>query len=164
MKGIHLMILGAALVPMSLSLVSDVSAGGGGVASCGTGSTSGSTKIVGTLSVSATLNINTNQYDEADFLFRLEKGGVAKFFRVHIPSFPLNGLSAEEVVCVPLTSSILEAGTMVQNILTDFAPGKAALRITDRSVSSAEPLTTAVVVPNLATHAVTMMDVVLYAQ
>jgi hypothetical protein len=160
MKATQLLILGSVLA-MSINMISEASAGQGGVGACAVNNPgSGAVAIRGVLAVDVTLP-STN-----DYLWRFEKSGVANFYRLTIVR-PLQGMSAEEVVCTGINDPLnpnLDVMALERKILDKYAPGKTHLVITDKSVTNAEPLDTGVQIPNNSAHAITMMDVILYAQ
>ena len=142
--------------------------GGGGIPTCLVGNPGGGALAIrGVLAVTVTSMVGTSLPQDADFVLRLERSGVMRFYRSHQVT-PLSGLSAEEVVCRAvdqINNSDPAVAILVGQILTDFGPGKTRLVITDKSVTNAEALTNAVVVPGtIPAHAASMADVLLYAQ
>jgi hypothetical protein len=164
MIAMRIIIIGIVMSVISLTMGSDVWAlGGGGTPTCQVGNPgAGAVAIRGVIVVET---INASAPTEVDYLLRLERSGVVKFYRMR-QFTPVNGLSTEEVVCRAVDPSGPEPGVVgpvVAAILADFAPGKTRLLITDKSVSNAESPGNNTVILN-SNNAISAGDVILYAQ
>lgn len=144
----------------------------GGAVSCLVGKHGpGAVKLRGTVAVDVTSNVGSvGGEQDVDFVVRLERSGLTKFFRLHLMTPALTGLTHEEIACrifnpddTSDTDTISAVTAFVQQILTDFGlTGKTVLVITDKSVSDSESLAGTVFGP--APHQGSMADITVYAQ
>lgn len=140
----------------------------GGSVSCLVGKHGpGAVKLRGTIAVDVTSNVGLTAPQDVDFVVRLERSGLTKFFRLHLLT-PLNGLTHEEIACRIFNpgdtndaDTITAVTAFVQQILTDFGlTDKTVLVITDKSVANSESLAGTV----FGSHQGSMADITVYAQ
>ena len=143
-------------------LVQDALAGAGaGGSTCLVNNPGSSVALRATIAIDYTPSTG-----DADYLFRVTRGGASHWYRLHLIT-SLSGITYEEMVCRavnPADSSDPTATTaLVQQIMSDFGLNKTELKLTDSSITSAEPITANQTIPG-TNRAGSLGDVTLYAQ